>query len=176
MSQERGPKEGETQCSFHVQRKSSLVNSTQLTVADVENRAHGGDFVRVEKIKKMTGDVGVPRNRSRMVIRHRFGLRSTRRQGFLSLSILCSWAIARLGQRLVMVVFGARRAILGAADSVLLHPPIFIRTSPCMMHITLPITLMNKISLARRWLRRPPKGEMPLDVLESLAVCVAVEQ
>jgi hypothetical protein len=42
--------------------------------------------------------------------------------------------IARLGQRLVMVAVGARRAILGAADSVLLHLPIFIRRSPCRMH------------------------------------------
>jgi hypothetical protein len=87
-------KEGETQCSFHHQGKSSLVNSAQLTVADVENRAHREDSVGAEKIEKMTGDGGVPRNRSRMVIRHCFGLGlgPTRRQGFLSLSILCSWA------------------------------------------------------------------------------------
>jgi hypothetical protein len=48
-------KEGETQCSFHHQGKSSLVNSAQLTVVDVENRAHREDPVGAEKIEKMTG-------------------------------------------------------------------------------------------------------------------------
>jgi hypothetical protein len=33
-----------------------------------------------------------------------------------------------------MVAVGAQRAILGAADSALLHLPIFNRRSPCMMH------------------------------------------
>jgi hypothetical protein len=74
-----------------------------------------------------------------------------------------------------MVAVGAQPAMLGAADSVLLHLPIFNRRSPCMMH-NLPNTLVNAISPARDGPGGLQKDARSLDVLESLSVRVATEQ
>jgi hypothetical protein len=180
MSQGPEPRAGETQCSFHSQRNSSHVCLTNLMLANVKNRVRGGDSVGIGKIEKMTGNVGVPRNRSGMVIRHGFGWCRLGDKGSLSRSILFALGlIAHLGRRLVMVAFGARWAILRAADSVQLHLPIFISSSPCMMHITFPVALMNMVwpEMAQEsGLRRSPKGFTNLhgvDVLE-VSSCVVV--
>jgi hypothetical protein len=74
-----------------------------------------------------------------------------------------------------MVAVGAQPAMLGAADSVLLHLPIFNRRSPCMMH-NLPNNRGERDQSGPRWPGGLQKDARSLDVLESLSVRVAAEQ
>lgn len=86
----------------------------------------------------------------------------------------------------MVVASEARREILATADSALLHLPILICSSPCMVHITFPITfqitLMNDDAdepgpeMAQEASQRmtdllPTTPTTPI-TLESSAVCV----
>lgn len=147
-----------TQCPFHHQGKSSLVSSGQLALANVENCTQRGDSVGVEKIEKMTArwwcsSKSLTQSGTASAwVWGRLGDRVSYRFQYFALG-----PITRLGQRLVMVAVGAQPAMLGAADSVLLHLPIFNRKSPCMMH-NLPNNPGERDQSGPRWPRRPPKG------------------